>query len=114
MSVSLNSSTINTIGLTNTNIGIGSSNDIWSTNARHSSIHAQGDVIVDGDLIVKGKSHVLTIDERLTAIEERLAILRPDKELESRWDELKQAREHYMRLEAEFRSYERVIDILKT
>ena len=102
-----------TIGSSHTNISIGRT-DTWSTSAGHGSIHAQGDVIVDGDLIVKGKSHVLTIDERLTAIEERLAILRPDKDLESRWEELKQAREHYVRLEAEFRSAELVHKILKS
>jgi hypothetical protein len=43
-----------------------------------------------------------------------LAILRLDPELESRWDELKQAREHYLALQSQFKSYERVIDILKT
>jgi hypothetical protein len=78
------------------------------------SLHVSGDAIVTGTLKVGGQNITKTIDERLTLIEERLAILRPDPDLESRWDELKQAREHYMKLEAEFKSYERVIDILKT
>ena len=78
------------------------------------NIHVRGNAIITGTLSVGGQNITKTIDERLTVIEERLAILRLDPELESRWDELKAAREHYLALEAEFKSYERVIDILKT
>jgi hypothetical protein len=78
------------------------------------NIHVRGNAIITGTLSVGGQNITKTIDERLTIIEERLAILRPNPDLESRWDELKQAREHYLALEAEFKSYERVIDILKT
>lgn len=93
------------------------SQNLWSStisDTTDANIHVRGNAIITGTLSVGGQNITKTIDERLTVIEERLAILRLDPDLESRWDELKQAREHYLALEAEFKSYERVIDILKT
>ena len=85
-----------------------------SQNTSDASIHILGNAVVTGTLNVGGQNISKTIDERLTVIEERLAILRPDPDLESRWDELKQARERYIQLEAEFRSAELVYKILKS
>ena len=93
------------------------SQNLWSSTISDTSdanIHIRGNAVVTGTLSVGGQNITKTIDERLSLIEERLAILRPNADLESRWDELKRAREHYMKLEAEFKSYERVIDILKS
>ena len=84
-----------------------------TSNLTANALHARGDVIVDGDLKVNGTISAPTIESRLDAIESRLAILRPNPDLESRWDELKAARERYQELEAEFRRYEQVLDILK-
>ena len=84
-----------------------------TSNLTANALHARGDVIVDGDLKVNGTISAPTIESRLDAIESRLAILRPNSDLESRWDELKAARERYQELEAEFRRYEQVLDILK-
>lgn len=73
-----------------------------------------GDAEIKGTLTVGGQEITKTIDQRLIAIEERLAILRPDSDLESRWEELRLVRERYMELETEIRSYERVLQVLKT
>jgi hypothetical protein len=91
--------------------------NLWSSTISDTSdanIHIRGNAVVTGTLSVGGQNITKTIDERLTVIEERLAILRPDPDLESRWDELKQARERYIQLEAEFRSAELVYKILKS
>jgi hypothetical protein len=101
------------ISTTTTSIGSYHTSSTISSNT-NANLHVNGDAIVTGTLKVGGQNITKTIDERLTVIEERLAILRLDPDLESRWDELKAAREHYMKLEVEFKSYERVIDILKT
>jgi hypothetical protein len=58
---------------------------------------------VNGDAEIKGKLKVdgRDIGEILNKIEERLAILRPNPELESRWDELRELGERYRALEAD-------------
>jgi hypothetical protein len=69
----------------------------------------QGDVTFEGDIAIKGKS----IKESLEAIEERLAILRPNEELENKWDNLRELRKQYMELEAEIIEKEKMWAILK-
>lgn len=50
------------------------------------------------------------LDDRLNEIERRLAILRPNPELESRWNELKELGEKYRQLEKEIMDKENVWD----
>jgi hypothetical protein len=69
----------------------------------------EGDVTFEGDIAIKGKS----IKESLLAIEERLAILHPNEELENRWDNLRELRKQYMELEAEIIEKEKIWAILK-
>jgi hypothetical protein len=69
----------------------------------------EGDVTFEGDIAIKGKS----IKESLLAIEERLAILRPNEKLEKKWDNLRELRKQYMELEAEIIEKEKMWDILK-
>jgi hypothetical protein len=69
----------------------------------------EGDVTFEGDIAIKGKS----IKESLLAIEERLAILHPNEELENRWDNLRELRKQYMELEAEIIEKEKMWAILK-
>lgn len=64
----------------------------------------------NADLVINGKS----IKSTLEAIEQRLAILRPDTKLESEWNELKELGDRYRTLEAEIREKMRVWDILKS
>ena len=69
----------------------------------------EGDVTFQGDIAIKGKS----IKESLLAIEERLAILRPNEKLEEKWDNLRELRKQYMELEAEIIEKEKMWAILK-
>lgn len=69
----------------------------------------EGDVNFQGDIAIKGKS----IRESLENIEERLAILRPNEELEVKWDNLRELRKQYMELEAEIIEKEKMWAILK-
>ena len=69
----------------------------------------EGDVTFEGDVAIKGKS----IKESLLAIEERLAILRPNEKLEEKWDNLRELRKQYMELEAEIIEKEAMWSILK-
>ena len=69
----------------------------------------KGDADIDGDIKVKGKS----INESLERIEERLAILRPNEELEEKWEKLRGLRQMYMELEQEIIEKEKIWAILK-
>lgn len=75
----------------------------------NNSLEVKGDANFEGDVKIKGKSLV----ESLEKIEEKLAILRPNEELESKWDELRELRKRYMELEKEIIEKEKVWDILK-
>ena len=62
-----------------------------------------------GDLKIKGKS----LSDQLDKIEERLGILHPNTELESRWEDLKRLRKEYIKLEKEIIDKEKMWAILK-
>jgi hypothetical protein len=78
-------------------------------NLKGTTLKVQGNADIDGDLKVKGKS----LNESLERIEERLAILRPNEELEEKWEKLRDLRKAYMELEAEIIEKEKMWDILK-
>lgn len=101
-------------------IGTSVTNGSWATistdpNLKGSTLQVkgnaefEGDVTFEGDVAIKGKS----IKESLLAIEERLAILRPNEELEAKWDSLRELRKQYMELEAEIIEKEKIWKILK-
>lgn len=73
------------------------------------SLYVNGDANFEGDVKIKGKSLV----DSLEKIEEKLAILRPNEELEAKWDQLRDLRKQYMELEKEIIAKEKVWDILK-
>jgi hypothetical protein len=73
------------------------------------SLRVTGDAHFDGDITVQGVS----LDERLTAIEERLGILRPNNDLEGKWEQLKALGDEYRKLEKEILEKEQMWDILK-
>lgn len=86
----------------------------WGTisvdsNLQGSSLNVKGNAEFEGDVIIKGKS----INDSLDRIEERLAILRPNEELEAKWENLRGLRKAYMELEAEIIEKEKVWNILK-
>lgn len=78
-------------------------------NYANQSLHVTGDAEFEGDITIKG----VKLSERLDKIEERLAILRPNSELEDRWNQLKQIGEDYRKLEKEILDKEKVWDIIK-
>ncbi len=62
------------------------------------------------DVILKGKS----LSSMFEKIEERLCILQPNADLESRWSELKSLKEQYQKLEKELLEKEKMWSVLKT
>jgi hypothetical protein len=77
-----------------------------NTNA---TLHVQGDAEFNGDVKIKGKS----INKMFEKIEEKLAILHPNEELEEKWEQLRELRKAYMELEQEIKDKEKVWGILK-
>ena len=86
----------------------------WNTiaadpNLQGSSLQVKGDANFEGDVKIKGKS----IADSLERIEAQLAILRPNEELEEKWEQLRGLRKAYMELEAEIIEKQKMWDILK-
>ena len=73
------------------------------------TLSVKGNADFEGEVTIKGKS----LSEMFDKIEERLAILHPNPELEDRWDELKELGKRYKELEAELIEKEKVWAILK-
>ena len=73
------------------------------------TLKVNGNADFEGEVTIKGKS----LSEMFDKIEERLAILHPNPELEDRWDELKELGKRYKELEAELIEKEKVWAILK-
>jgi len=95
-----------------TTTGTGAST--WATisadpNLQGNTLEVRGDANFEGDVKIKGKS----ICDSLERIEERLAILRPNEELEAKWENLRGLRQAYMELEAEIIEKEKMWGILK-
>lgn len=92
------------------------SSTAWATvtsdghaNLKPASLKVTGDAEFESDIKIQGKS----LKESLDRIEERLAILRPNEELEEKWDQLRGLRKMYMELEAEIIEKEKMWAILK-
>jgi hypothetical protein len=84
----------------------------WITadpNLKGASIQVKGDAEFEGEVTIKGKK----LSEMFNKIEERLAILHPNPELEDKWDELKDLAKRYKELEAEIIEKEQMWAILK-
>ena len=73
------------------------------------TLSVKGNADFEGEVTIKGKS----LSEMFDKIEERLAILHPNPELEDRWDELKELGRRYKELETEIIEKEKVWAILK-
>ena len=73
------------------------------------TLKVKGDADFDGEVTIKGKN----LTDILEKIDERLAILHPNPELEDKWDELKELSKRYKELEQELIEKERVWAILK-
>lgn len=83
----------------------------WNTNAITTSGWSNGpnDLEVKGDITLKGKSLSQTLDK----IEQRLAILHPNPELEDSWEQLKELGNQYRALEKDLIEKQKIWNILK-
>ena len=73
------------------------------------SLSVKGDADFEGEVTIKGKS----LFDMFEKIEQRLAILHTNPELEDKWDELKDLAKRYKELEAEIIEKENMWKILK-
>ena len=81
----------------------------WITaNHTNSSLDVRGDANFEGKVRIRGKD----LGETLDRIEDRLAILHGNAELESRWESLRELRRQYLELEADILQQEEVYRIL--
>jgi hypothetical protein len=101
------------------------SGGVYTTNGTHSpfwndtitlsnittpnTLQVKGDAEFEGDIKLKGKS----LNDTLSKIEERLAILQPNERLEEKWVKLKELRKQYQELEADILEKEKIMEILK-
>lgn len=76
-------------------------------------LFVKGDAEIGGTLTVGGQDITKNLDERLSAIEERLGILRVDEKLADRWAELGELRKRYRELEQECWEKDEIIRLLK-
>ena len=92
-----------------------STSPIWSdtiTISNHQNpgtLTVKGNAEFDGDIKLQGKS----LNDTLSKIEERLAILHPNEKLEVKWKKLRELRKQYMELEADILEKEQIMEILK-
>jgi len=92
-----------------------STSPLWNDTMSISKIQPSGVLVVkgdaefEGDICIKGKSLAVT----LSKIEERLAILHPNENLEQKWDELKELGRLYRELEKDILEQEKIVEILK-
>jgi hypothetical protein len=92
---------INPVVSKNNSVTIGDSMD--------STLTVKGNAEFDGDIKLKGKS----LDETLTRIEQRLAIIHVNTRLEKKWEKLKELGDQYRELEADILEKEKIVEILK-
>jgi hypothetical protein len=101
-------STGGSINYTNTMVGSSVwSNPSWTTPAP-SNLQVGGDADIKGKLVVGGKD----IGELIDKIEQRLAILHVNVELEDKWKDLKSLGDQYRELEKEIIEKEKMWEIL--
>ncbi len=96
-----------------TSSGSGTSS-VWSSPYYNSdpavNITTSGiDMKSGSDIKIGGKS----LTEAIEKIEERLGILKPNPELEERWEQLKALRQQYVELEQDLLEKEKIMKILK-
>ena len=107
--------TVNTITLTTTGHSLTqvsstiTASNTFPYNNKHGSNHATGDVIIDGDLKIQSES----IKDLLEQIKDKLAIFKPNLELEERWETLRELKRQYIELEKDILEKEEIIRILK-
>jgi hypothetical protein len=90
----------------------GSNGTTWTTSTGSTTVHIDADGLTmkqGADIKIGGKS----LCEAIEKIEERLGILKPNPELESRWDQLRELRNQYIEMERDLLEKEKLMKILK-
>lgn len=103
-------------GGSGTVLSAGSSNWAWGTTGINDSANIQGKTLhVDGNASITGELTVgnVKLSERLDQIEQRLNILRPNEELEEKWENLRALGQAYRELEKEILEKQEMWAILK-
>jgi hypothetical protein len=90
----------------------------WSQNYTISNPYSSPSVCIDTDGITMKEGSDISIGGRklsevIDKIEERLAILHPNQELESKWESLKELGRQYRELEKDILEKEKLMKILK-
>lgn len=85
------------------------SNIIEDPKLKGASLKVKGDAEIDGDIKLNGRS----MSDLLDKIEQRLALLTPNTELEAEWEELKALGDQYRQLEQYIKEKSKTWDILK-
>ena len=80
-----------------------------NTNTGTTTLKVAGDAEFGGDIKIKG----VNLTSRLDAIEERLGILRPNNDLEGKWEKLKALGDEYRTLEKDILEKEKIWDLLR-
>lgn len=78
-------------------------------NTSHAALEVRGNATFQGEITIKGKN----LSDMIMKIEERLAILHPNVELEEKWETLKSLGIAYRELEADILEKEKILSILK-
>ena len=113
-SITSGSYTVNTTA-PNTIFTIQGSNGISYDDIKPNTLEVKGKAVfsanveINGTLKVQGRE----LTDILDSIEQRLAILRPEPELEERWERLKAIGDEYRALAADIKEKEEIIRILK-
>lgn len=107
--------TLGTTGATLTTSGTGNllwNNTVWTNGTINNTptiMKVDCDAEFNGEVKIRG----VKLDERLNTIEERLGILRPNNDLEGKWEKLKALGEEYRKLEREILEGEAIWNALK-
>lgn len=81
----------------------------WVDTLTNNQLSVRGDAEFDGEITIKGKK----LSETLSNIEDKLAIYKPNVELEEKWEELRELSRKYKALEKEIIEKEKMWGILK-
>lgn len=81
----------------------------WVDTLTNNQLSVRGDAEFDGEITIKGKK----LSETLSSIEDKLAIYKPNVELEEKWEELRELSRKYKALEKEIIEKEKMWGILK-
>ena len=100
--------TITTTDGTSTHLWYDNTYTVTNNSTESHALDVRGDATFHGKIKIGDRDLGATLNK----IEERLAILHTNKDLESRWDQLRELRRQYIELETELLEREKIYNIL--